>query len=245
MGKIVAMGGGELREFETILLDKTAIANTGKSNPRALFIPTASSDADGYYEIFCHVYGETLSCETDVLYLIRENLTPDQIKAKIEAADLVYVGGGNTLKMMKRWRKLGVDVLLKNAYQRGVVMSGLSAGAICWFAYGHSDSMAYHNNPQWKHIRVRGLGLANAIFCPHLDSENRTEPFRQMLKKYPQQVGIACEDTCAIEIVDETYRIIGRGNAYQFTSQRGKVHQEQIEKSETYAPLSNLLGTGV
>ncbi len=241
MGIIIAMGGGEMRVGETLPLDQQVVFHTGKSSPKALFIPTASSDAVDYYGTFRAMYSEKLGCETDVLYLIRENPTFAEIESKIAWADLVYVGGGNTLKMMRRWRKLGVDGLLKNAHQNGTVMAGLSAGAICWFAYGHSDSRSFSGKSDWQHIRVRGLGLVNALYCPHLDSENRTLPMHEMMKKYPQQVGIACEDHCAIEIVNNTYRIIGAGNAYRFEVQQGKVVQTLIEKSDDYTGIAALI----
>lgn len=231
-----------MREGDTLPLDRQVVLLTGKSHPNALFIPTASSDSVDYFLSFYHIYGEKLGCDTDVLYLIREKPAYAILKAKIEAADLIYVGGGNTLMMMKIWRRLGVDGLLKAAYERGTVMAGLSAGAICWFACGHSDSMSFSNQPDWNYVRVRGLGLVNALYCPHLNSENRTEPFKRMIQKNGALVGIGCEDGCAIEIVDGAYRIIGRGSAYKFTRQRGgEVKQEKIEPHTLYLPLEQLL----
>lgn len=233
-----------MREGDTLALDWQVVHLTGKPRPNALFIPTASSDSVDYFLTFHHIYGEKLGCDTDVLYLIREKPSYEILKAKIEAADLIYVGGGNTLMMMKRWRRLGVDGLLKAAYERGTVIAGLSAGAICWFAYGHSDSMSFSAQPDWKYIRVRGLGLVNAIYCPHLNSENRTEPFKRMIQKNGTRVGIGCEDGCAIEIVDGAYRIIGRSSAYKFTRQRGgEVKQEKIASPSFYLPLEQLLGS--
>lgn len=142
MKKLVAIGGGEIGQsgypVETTKIDKEIIRLTGKRNPRLLFIPTASSDSKSYFEAVKKHFGKRLGCKTDVLYLIKEKPTRKEIEEKILNSDMIYVGGGNTLKMMKVWRKTGVDKVLKQAYNKGVVLSGLSAGSICWF---YSDTV--------------------------------------------------------------------------------------------------------
>src|SRR3989344_2508736 len=124
MKKIIAIGGGEIGRpgypVETTKIDKEIIALTGKTNPRLLFIPTASSDSELYYETVKKHFGKTLGCKTDVLYLINKDLSKKEIEQKIFGADIIYVGGGNTLKMMKVWRAIGVDKILKQAYERGI-----------------------------------------------------------------------------------------------------------------------------
>lgn len=246
MGKIVAMGGGELRDSETRGLDAQVVEMTGKRRPRALFIPTASSDATGYWDTFQTQYGQALGCETDVLYLLRQRPPAQQIAAKIAAADLIYVGGGNTLRMMKLWRRLGVDELLRQAHERGVVLSGLSAGAICWFAGGMSDSRAFSTEPgeAWDYIRVRGLEFFKLLYCPHVDAENRLMPFQQFMGRH-SGMGLGCDDCCALEIADGQWRIIacrGGAKAYRVYRRRGAVVTEIVEPGETYRPLAELLG---
>jgi putative intracellular protease/amidase len=81
------------------------------------------------------------------------------------SADIIYVGGGNTLQMMRVWRRFGVDKLIKSAYESGTVLSGISAGSICWFDSGHSDSMSFYNPRKWKYTNVRGLGLIRGGGC--------------------------------------------------------------------------------
>lgn len=133
MGTIVVIGGGSIKDLETFHLDKRVVGHTGKKCPKALFIPTASSDSKEYAEAFHEVYGGKLGCETEALYLLSDPPSKKELRKKILDADLIYVGGGNTLKMMKRWRHLGVDQLLKVAYRKGTVLAGISAGGICWF----------------------------------------------------------------------------------------------------------------
>ena len=152
-----------MAERETLAIDREIVSLTGKDRPNALFIPTASRDSPEYWQSFQEVYGQELGCETDVLHLLGVSPTKKELEQRILSADLVYVGGGNTLKMMRRWRKLGVDKLLREAYRIGVVLSGVSAGCICWFSWGHSDSMAFYHPGCWRYIRVRGIGLIDAL----------------------------------------------------------------------------------
>jgi dipeptidase E len=164
---IVAIGGGEIRTRGTAAIDREIIRLSCKKHPKLLFLPTASSDSQRYWEHIQKYFGDFLKCKTDVLYLLKERPSKEQIRLKISSADVIYVGGGNTLFMMRVWRRLGVDRLLRTAYENGTVLSGISAGAICWFDSGHSDSMSFYNPRKWKYINVRGLGLVQGMFCPH------------------------------------------------------------------------------
>ncbi|HEX2908993.1 MAG TPA: Type 1 glutamine amidotransferase-like domain-containing protein [Phototrophicaceae bacterium] len=249
MGHIIAMGGGELRDYETLPMDEQVVKATGKKQPNALFIPTASGDAEGYCATFHHVYGEKLGCQTDVLYLFQKRPTVAGIAEKIRWADCIYVGGGNTMRMVKLWRKLGVDRLLVEAHQQGTVLSGVSAGAICWFDYGHSYSRslaAAGDNKVWVSMRMRALGLVPGIFCPHLNDTvlNSYADFMQRMRRCAE-VGIGVEDNAAIEVVDDTYRIITSqvgAKAYKFVRRRGgQVEVEDLKPSDTFQPLAELL----
>ena len=217
---IIAIGGGEIRTRGTAPIDREIIRRTNKKNPKLLFIPTASSDSERYWKHVQEYFGGFLKCRTDVLFLIKEKPSRAKIRKKILSADIVYVGGGNTLLMMRVWRRLGVDKLLKAAYERRTVLSGISAGAICWFDSGHSDSMSFYNPRKWKYINVRGLGLLPGTFCPHYNSMTRGIPrrkhFREMIRKIGG-VGIAVENNCAIESVDgRLFRVI-RSKSYSQT----------------------------
>lgn len=181
-----------------------------------------------------------------MLYLVKEQPSKSEIKNKILGADIVYVGGGNTLMMMRLWRRLGVDRLLKQAHEQGVVLCGVSAGSICWFESGHSDSMSFYNPKKWKYINVRGLGLIKGIHCPHYDSKTLKVPRKTDFQKMITQIGgmgIAIEDNCAIAFVDGQYRVIpsksGAG-AYRVYKHNGKVISEKIQQKSALSPILEL-----
>jgi dipeptidase E len=244
---IVAIGGGEIRTRGTEAIDREIIRLSGKRNPKLLFIPTASSDSDRYWEHVQEYFGDFLKCRTDVLFLIKEQPSKEQIRKKILGADIVYVGGGNTLLMMRVWRRLGVDTLLKAAYQSGTVLSGISAGSICWFDSGHSDSMSFYNPRRWKYINVRGLGLIKGIHCPHYNSMTRGVPrrkhFREMIRK-TGGIGIAIENNCAMVVVDgRFYRVItskSYARAYRVRRNGREVVSERIRHEGMLAHLSGM-----
>jgi dipeptidase E len=247
MKKIIAMGGGEIGRpgypIETTQIDKEIIRLTGKKNPKLLFIPTASSDSESYYEIVKKYFDKKLGCKTDVLYLIKEKLSKKEIEKKVFNSDIIYVGGGNTLKMMSIWRKNGLDKIFKQAYKKGIVLSGLSAGSVCWFKWGNSDSRKFAN-PSTNHIKVSGLGLINALHCPHYDVEkNRKTSLKNMMKK-TSGIAIAIDNCCAIEVIDDKYRIIdsnSSANAYKVFWKGGKYHEEIIKKEKEFRLLKDLL----
>jgi dipeptidase E len=232
---IVAIGGGEIRTRGTAAIDREIIRLTDKKKPKLLFIPTASSDSERYWKHVQEYFGKFLGCKTDVLFLIKEQPSKEQIRRKILRADAIYVGGGNTLLMMRVWRRLGVDRLLISAYKSGTVLSGISAGSICWFDSGHSDSMSFYNPRKWKYINVKGLGLISGIHCPHYNSQTRGVPrrknFRHMIRKVGG-IGIAIDNNCAIEFIDgrlsKVIRSKGYSRAFRVYKRGGKVVEEQI-----------------
>jgi dipeptidase E len=245
--KIVAIGGGEIggpgTDVETLSIDEEIVRLAGKARPRLLFLPTASSDSEGYYSSVQRHFGERLGCRTDVLYLIKNKPAHDEIERKILDTDIIYVGGGNALAMMTVWRKYGVDKLLARASESGVVLSGLSAGSICWFRWGNSDSRRFAN-PQAPLIRVRALGWIKALHCPHYDAEKDRKPALRTMMKTTPGVAIALDNCCAIEIIGDTYRIISSrpsAHAWKVYWKAGHFYEEQIPQNETFGPLDSLL----
>lgn len=248
---IVAIGGGNIRTRGTAAIDREIIRLSRKQHPRVLFIPTASSDSEVYWTHFSEYFGKFLKCKTDVLYLVNGPPSAQQMERKIVSSDIIYVGGGNTLYMMRVWRRLGVDKMLKAAYQRGIVLAGISAGSICWFDSGHSDSMSFYDPRDWKYINVRGLGLVHGIHCPHYNGMTRGVPrrrdFREMIRRIGG-VGIAIENNCAIEFIDgRFYRVItskSYARAYRVFKTGGDVVAEQIRQEDQLRPMESIMPQG-
>lgn len=202
---IVAIGGGEISNNETYEIDKFIVKSAKKENPNFLFIPTASRDAEPYIETINKLY-ESLGCTTDTLYLSNVEVNRKELNDKIDNADIIYVGGGNTDYMMEVWREYNVDKALIRAYKNGKVMSGLSAGSICWFIAGHSDSEFIEDKENPKAKWVKGLGIIPFLHCPHYDEPER-EGFDEF---YSGQItdAIAIENQVAIVWDDFEMKVI-------------------------------------
>jgi dipeptidase E len=235
----------EYYEVNTTPVDKLILKATGKAKPRLLLIFTASEDGQhdlGLLEQAFRAHFEELGAQLDTLYLITKKPVLSDIKRKIEAADAIYASGGNTYRMMRAWRRLGIDKLLRHAYDTGTVMSGMSAGAICWFSYGNSNSF-YNNRP----FRVTGMGWFNLLICPHYD----TEPYRQaamkkMMKRTSNTPGIVLDEHAALEIVDDTYRIhIFKPGAkvQKCYWADGTYVMEQLQSQQAYISIKELINT--
>jgi peptidase E len=163
--QIVAFGGGGFSmEAGNSLLDDYVLALTGKPRPRVCFLPTASGDADHYVVRFYQHFGPR--AETSHLSLFRRErgcrLRP---REHLLDQDLIYVGGGSVISMLGVWRAHGIDAILREAWSRGVVLCGLSAGSLCWFAQGVS---AFHGDP----AAIEGLGLLPWSNAVHYDGES-------------------------------------------------------------------------
>lgn len=192
---IIAIGGGEVSQNQTYEIDKFIVESSKRENPNFLFIPTASKDAEPYIETINKLYKD-LGCKTDTLYLSNMEVNKAELIQKIERADIIYVGGGNTAYMMEVWKQYDVDKALMRAYRSGKVLAGLSAGSICWFIAGHSDSEFIEDIENPKHKWVKGLGIIPYLHCPHYDEPER-EGFDEF---YSGQVAdaIAIENQVAI-----------------------------------------------
>ncbi len=247
MGKIVAIGGGHIgrlgQPVETTDIDREIIRLSGSKNSRLLFIPTAATDAESYVEAVHKHFGEDLGCIVDTLYLVKETPGIKEIQDKVFNTNIIYVGGGNTLKMLKIWRSFGVDKIVLEAYSRDIVLSGLSAGAICWFRYASSDSRKFAN-PNAGLIKIRGLNFFNALCCTHYNTEEDRKPHVKAVMKKTAGVALAIDDCCAIEILNDKYRVIDSkedANAYKVYWRKGEFYEEIIEKKKEFSLLEYLL----
>ena len=142
MGRVVAIAGGDLVSNRS--LNQHAIKLTRKESPAVLYIGTASGDSAENIRLITEEY-HALGCEVKTLCLVSRNCEEAEIDQLLSWADLIYVGGGDTISMMKIWKKHGLDRKLQEIYRNdAAVLTGISAGAICWFHCGHSDSESFH-----------------------------------------------------------------------------------------------------
>ena len=164
--QIVAMGGGGF-SMEGRALDDHILGLTGKARPRVCYVPTAAGDSQEKITRFHEALGDR--AETAVLGLFWREVS--DIDAFLRDQDVIYVGGGNTANMLAVWRLHGVDTALRRAWEAGVILCGLSAGANCWFAGCSTDSFGAGLGPMND-----GLGLLPGSFCPHYDGEPLRQP---------------------------------------------------------------------
>lgn len=183
---IIAIGGGELRSKETLEIDRIiaemAKERAGEKRAVALFIGTASHDFMPYYNTFHKTYTGELGLKTDCVLTVFKEFDYEKIKGKFENADMIYVGGGDTLFMLEKWKETGLDKFILDAYERGVIISGLSAGAICWFESIFTDSFIMNGDSK-EYQFCSGLGVLNGGACPHFnerekDFENKQSPLK-------------------------------------------------------------------
>lgn len=145
MSRVICIGGGEIKNRETLAIDEYIAAEAkkaaGERRACGLFIPTASHDCMPYYNTFHKVYTGIFDIKTDVALTVGREFDREKMAAKFARADFIYVGGGNTVYMLEQWKETGLTELIRAAFERGVLIAGLSAGAICWFEDMYSDSV--------------------------------------------------------------------------------------------------------
>lgn len=166
---IVAMGGGGFSfgpDWRS--LDDYAVELTGASHPRVCFLPTASGDADSYIVSF---YDAFPASRYQASHLALFTRTVTDLRGFLLDQDLIYVGGGNTANMLAVWRLHGVEAILREAWEAGIVLCGLSAGSLCWFEGGTTDSFG----PELAALND-GLGLLPGSHSPHYDGEAQRRP---------------------------------------------------------------------
>lgn len=247
MRKIVAIGGGEIGRpgypVETMEINQEILRLAGKESPRLLFLPTATWDSPTYISAVENHFGGRLKCCVDSLCLVQEAISQEVIRSKILSSDIVYVGGGDTSFLLETWREQHVDAVLEEACASGVVLSGLSAGSICWFEYGVGDERK-EGTDQATLATIEGLGLISGGHCPHYGEESYTRENIAELTRNRTTPMIALENACALEVVGDEYRIIRSNqtaNAYKMFWKNEDLVERLIEKKEGFQDLGALL----
>ena len=228
MKQIISIGGGGFgRSLGELRIEKYIINQSKSKNPKICFIPTATGDDNGYINNFYRAFNSLACIPSDISFFKR---TID-LRKHILDQDIIFVGGGNTKSMLAVWREWGLDVILKEAYDKGVIMSGVSAGAICWFEQGITDS--------WSHdlAIMDCLGFVNGTCCPHYDEEPNRRPFvSRALKNKSIDSCISIEGFNALHLVDDSpkYSVAFKDNndAYNVVLKNGEVSEDQIDRVE-------------
>ncbi len=188
-------GGGFAMEPENLLLDKYILSLSPETNPSICFLGTANGDSENYRERFYKAY-ESLQCRPTHFSVFKPS-TRD-IFDYFANQNIIHVGGGNTKNLLCLWKEWGIDLALNKAYQNGVILSGMSAGMICWFENGVTDSYGDGLEP------LNGLGILKGSACPHFDGESARKPsYVKLIQEKKIQGGLALDDGTGALYLDE------------------------------------------
>jgi peptidase E len=210
---IVGLGGGGFSDGGDAL-DEFVLGLAGTGRPRACFLPTAAADSAEYVVRFYEAFRE----RAEPSHLELFGRPRRDIRDFLLGQDVVYVGGGNTANMLAIWRVHGVDAVLREAWERGIVLAGISAGSICWFEAGVTDSFGEELAP------LSCLGFLPGSNCPHYDSEPQRRPtYRRLVDAGRLPRGLAAEDGVGLHFVDTelTEAVSARPNARAFRVEPG------------------------
>ncbi len=198
--QIIAIGGAAFaRPGQEPLFESYILKQTGKKRPKIAFLGTATGDNFHYIANF---YATFLRLECRPSHIPLFERTPD-LRKTILGQDAVFVGGGNTKSMLAVWREWGIDTILREAWERGIVLAGVSAGAICWFEEGSTDS--------WDddlHV-MPCLAFLPGSCCPHYSGEKERRPwYRKMVKSGKIKPGMAIDDGAGAHFIETTLSAI-------------------------------------
>ncbi|REB11571.1 peptidase E [Sporosarcina sp. BI001-red] len=196
MRQIIALGGGGFSmEPDNPLLDLYILKQAKKVKPKICFIPTASGDSDNYISRYYNFFNQQ-HCEPSHLSLFKP--PKRDLGSFILEKDIVYVGGGNTKNLLALWKEWDLDGILRKAWEQGVILAGVSAGSICWFEEGVTDSYGDELEP------IECLGFLKGSNCPHYDGEIERRPaYHKLIKSKKIQPGIATDDGVAIHYKEQ------------------------------------------
>jgi dipeptidase E len=210
---IVALGGGGFSDDDR-LLDDFVLGLAGPARPRVCFLPTATGDSAEYVVKFYDAFRE----RARPAHLELFGRPRRDIRDFLLAQDVIYVGGGNTANMLAIWRVHGVDTMLREAWERGIVLAGISAGSICWFEAGVTDSFGD------ELAQLSCLGFLPGSNCPHYDSEPQRRPtYRRLVDGGELPPGLAADDGAALHFVgtELAEAVAARSEAGAFRVQPG------------------------
>jgi dipeptidase E len=227
--QIIAIGGGGFSSFgkyspKNLLIEEYILKQSSKARPAICFIPTASGEAPKYIIDFYRAFG-TLDCRTSHFSLF--DLPTADIESFFLEKDAIYVGGGNTKSMIALWREWQLGSHLKTAYEHGVILSGISAGANCWFDECVTDSIPGALTP------LKCLGFLRGSCCPHYDSEEKRKPsYHSLIQSNQIAEGIAIDDHAAAHYINgeliKVVRANDKGSAYLLSKGVNNLQEKRL-----------------
>ena len=224
--QIIAIGGGGFGRHPGVgTIEKYILQQSDKEKPNICFIPTATGDSDSY-KVSYYATLSKLNCNPTHLDFFKR--TPN-LEELIKNQDIIFVGGGNTKSMLSVWKEWGLDTILKKAYLEGTIMSGVSAGAICWFEKGVTDSWADELNV------MECLSFTKGNCCPHYDEESDRKPsLSQFIKEDLLRDCYAIDGGCALHIKnDELYKAVSfmdDKNSFFVKKENGEIKEEPLSR---------------
>lgn len=248
MKKIVMIGGVDPN---TTLdsIDEEIIRLTNKKEPKILFVPTASGDDHRYCDRYKAIYEGKFGCKLDVLYLINESPAEDEIREKVFSSDVVYIGGGPTSVLMENFKKYKMNNILEEACEKGIVLAGISSGAICMgrhYYWTAKDEFNFLIEGFSDYEKFDCFGFFNFIVCPHFNLDGRNEKLDLMIKEY-NVLGLGLDNNCAIEFVDNTYRVITSkdyAKAYRVYVKDAQKVKEVINRDSEFRSIGEIVDVG-
>ncbi len=228
--RIITIGGGEIKSKTTLRIDEyvanLAKKHAGEKRANALFIGTASHDSMPYFNSFRKTYTSVFDIKAEVALMVYGEMSIEKIADKISMADCIYIGGGDTVYMLDKWKETGVDKMIIDAYEKGKIICGLSAGAICWFKDMYTDYEIMRGQSA-DYTLKKGLGILDGAMCPHFNE--REKDFTDALKKGVINSAYCVENDCAIEFVNGQFsKVISAGGKAYYMSLDG----QSINKKE-------------
>jgi dipeptidase E len=205
-------GGGFTAGTDDPALDDLVLRLTGSARPRICLLPTAGGDSEHQIRRFYETYGDRL-CEPSHISLFRLGRRPVPLREHLLAQDAIYVGGGSMVNLLAIWRAQGLDAILREAWQAGVVLAGLSAGSMCWFEWGITTSSG-------RAAPAAGLGFLPGSNSVHHDSEPSRRPvYLEAVRTGQIPPGYAADDGAALifrgRTLDEVVSARPQARAYE------------------------------
>ena len=222
MRQVIAIGGGGFgRTQKSHLIEQYILDQSSQEKPNICFIPTATGDLDPYVVNFYTVFSK-LNCNPSHISFFKRTI---DLEEHILNQDVIFVGGGNTKSMLAVWKDWGLDLILKKAYDQGAVMSGVSAGAICWFEQGLTDSWA----SELKMMPCMNFISGNC--APHYDEEPQRRPAtKKLLQDNAISFMYGIEGGAALHFINEqpekTVRFQKNKHSYNVTLKNSTVSEK-------------------